>query len=410
MKYLYNIGIHLYTTAITIAAAVNTKARLWCEGRKGLLRRIEEQHGTHTKRRMWIHVASLGEFEQARPIIEHIRKEQREVEIIVTFFSPSGYEIRKDFALADAVHYLPADTPHNARRFIETLKPDIAIFIKYEFWLNYLSELRKRNIATFLVAATFRKESIFFKPWGKLWREALKTYSTIFVQNDTSVELLRSIGIESAVVAGDTRFDRVMAIAKEARQLPVIEAFRGARPLLVAGSTWPKDEELIAQLAKENRDVKIVIAPHEIDTRHVDNIIARCEGKAIHYTACDDTTRYDDYQILVLDTMGMLSAVYRYARWAYIGGGFGAGIHNTLEAAVYGLPIAFGPRYQKFNEATEMISRGIAHSISDYDELRAWFRDMKDEDMWHSVHHAAERYTSANCGATERICKVISSE
>ena len=224
------------------------------------------------------------------------------------------------------------------------------------------------------------------------------------------MELLRSIGIESAVVAGDTRFDRVMAIAKEAQQLPVIEAFRGARPLLVAGSTWPKDEELIAQLAKENRDVKIVIAPHEIDTRHVDNIIARCEGKAIHYTACDDTTHYDDYQILVLDTMGMLSAVYRYARWAYIGGGFGAGIHNTLEAAVYGLPIAFGPRYQKFNEATEMISRGIAHSISDYDELRAWFRDMKDEDMWHSVHHAAERYTSANCGATERICKVISSE
>ncbi len=409
MKGLYNIAIHLYTAAITIAAAVNPKARLWIKGRRGLMERIEKQISERSTRpRVWFHIASLGEFEQARPIIEQLREQRGDIEIIITFFSPSGYEIRKSYPLADAIFYLPADTPKNARRLIKAINPDVAVFIKYEFWLNYLAELRRCNIPTLLVSAIFRRESIFFHPWGKIWRDALATFSNIFVQNDNSKLLLKELGIERVTVAGDTRFDRVRAIAHEAREIAFIKEFRGLNPLFVAGSTWRRDEELITTLANDNPEIKFVIAPHEIEDSHIEDIVKRCRGGAIRYTQCDTTTPVAEYQVIILDTMGMLSATYRYATWAYVGGGFGTGIHNTLEPAVYGLPIVFGPRYQKFNEAVEMVGRGIARSISNYAELSEWFAPLRDNaTLWQQLHNAALTYTSSNCGATERICEAI---
>lgn len=409
MKGLYNIAIHLYTAAITIAAAVNPKARLWIKGRRGLMERIEKQISERSTRpRVWFHIASLGEFEQARPIIEQLREQRGDIEIIITFFSPSGYEIRKSYPLADAIFYLPADTPKNARRLIKAINPDVAVFIKYEFWLNYLAELRRCNIPTLLVSAIFRRESIFFHPWGKIWRDALATFSNIFVQNDNSKLLLKELGIERVTVAGDTRFDRVRAIAHEAREIAFIKELRGLNPLFVAGSTWRRDEELITTLANDNPEIKFVIAPHEIEDSHIEDIVKRCRGGAIRYTQCDTTTPVADYQVIILDTMGMLSATYRYATWAYVGGGFGTGIHNTLEPAVYGLPIVFGPRYQKFNEAVEMVERGIARSISNYAELSEWFAPLRDNaTLWQQLHNAALTYTSSNCGATERICEAI---
>lgn len=409
MKGLYNIAIHLYTAAITIAAAVNPKARLWIKGRRGLMERIEKQISERSTRpRVWFHIASLGEFEQARPIIEQLREQRGDIEIIITFFSPSGYEIRKSYPLADAIFYLPADTPKNARRLIKAINPDVAVFIKYEFWLNYLAELRRCNIPTLLVSAIFRRESIFFHPWGKIWRDALATFSNIFVQNDNSKLLLKELGIERVTVAGDTRFDRVRAIAHEAREIAFIKEFRGLNPLFVAGSTWRRDEELITTLANDNPEIKFVIAPHEIEDSHIEDIVKRCRGGAIRYTQCETTTPVADYQVIILDTMGMLSATYRYATWAYVGGGFGTGIHNTLEPAVYGLPIVFGPRYQKFNEAVEMVGRGIARSISNYAELSEWFAHLRDNaTLWQQLHNAALTYTSSNCGATERICEAI---
>ena len=373
------------------------------------MERIEKQISERSTRpRVWFHIASLGEFEQARPIIEQLREQRGDIEIIITFFSPSGYEIRKSYPLADAIFYLPADTPKNARRLIKAINPDVAVFIKYEFWLNYLAELRRCNIPTLLVSAIFRRESIFFHPWGKIWRDALATFSNIFVQNDNSKLLLKELGIERVTVAGDTRFDRVRAIAHEAREIAFIKEFRGLNPLLVAGSTWRRDEELITTLANDNPEIKFVIAPHEIEDSHIEDIVKRCSGGAIRYTQCDTTTPVADYQVIILDTMGMLSATYRYATWAYVGGGFGTGIHNILEPAVYGLPIVFGPRYQKFNEAVEMVGRGIARSISNYAELSEWFAPLRDNaTLWQQLHNASLTYTSSNCGATERICEAI---
>lgn len=408
MNPLYNIGIWCYTSAIALAATVNPKARLWHRGRKGLMERIEQRMATLPTPRVWIHVASLGEFEQARPIIEQIRQQQHNVAIVVTFFSPSGYEIRKEYPLADAIFYLPADTPHNAKRLLDIINPQIAIFIKYEYWLNYLNELRRREITTFLVSAIFRKESIFFKPWGSIWRQALATFSTIFVQNSNSQHLLKQIGIERVVVCGDTRFDRVMTIASTSKPIPAIESFARGKRLFVAGSTWPKDEEMIVELANNNPNIGFIIAPHELESQHITSIINRCRGGAIRYSewhSCSDAQRH---QVMILDTMGMLASAYRYATWAYIGGGFGAGIHNTLEPAVYGLPIAFGPRYHKFNEACEMISRGAARSIRNYEELAAWFEQMSDNaTLWQQAHDATKRYTAESCGATARIMEDI---
>ena len=352
------------------------KAKLWCEGRRNLFERLSQSIDP-TAQIIWVHVASLGEFEQGRPIIEQIKAEHPEYKILLTFYSPSGYEIRKNYQGADYIFYLPLDTPSNAKRFLDIVNPKVAVFVKYEYWINMLSQLRARAIRTFIVSAIFRKDSIFFRSYGNMWRKALDTFETIFVQDEASKQLLSTIGKENVVVAGDTRFDRVAQIAAAAKKIDTIEQFKGQSRLFVAGSTWGEDEELIVRLANENPTIKFVIAPHEMEESRMAKIAQTAEHGAVRYTQY--TAQDSDNQILILDTMGMLSSVYGYADFSYIGGGFGVGIHNTLEAATFGLPIAFGPNYHKFKEARDMIALGAATSITDYQQLSAWFAPLRDD-------------------------------
>ena len=408
MGILYNIGIGCYTAAISVASVANTKARLWLKGRKALIERVESDMAQDRRPKIWIHSASLGEFEQARPIIERIRTEHPEYSIVVTFFSPSGYEIRKNYSEADHIYYLPSDTQRNAKRFVEAVAPRAAIFIKYEFWLNYLSELRRRSTPTYLVSAIFRRNSIFFQPWGWAWRRALATFDTLFVQNDISKQLLSSIGYDNVVVAGDTRFDRVAAIAKHRHPIPIIERFRGDSRLFIAGSTWGPDEQILIELINQNRDIRFVIAPHEMDEARIGHIIASVKGGAVRYTESTDQSDFGSAQVLILDTIGVLSSAYSYATWAYIGGGFGVGIHNTLEAATFGLPIAFGPKYSKFQEACDMIELRAAQSVRSAEELKSWFKPLRDdENHLERASLAAKGYAEKNCGATSLITEAI---
>lgn len=408
MRLLYNIGIGIYTCGISMAACCNHKARLLRDGRKGLLRHIEERMSGIKGRKVWIHAASLGEFEQARPIIERIKSEMPDTVIIVTFFSPSGYEIRKNYPLADFVFYLPPDTTSHARRFLDAIQPDVAIFIKYEFWLNILNALRQRAIPTYLVSAIFRPTQIHFRPWGKIWRDALECYNTIFVQDKTSESLLRGVGYHRAIIAGDTRFDRVAEIARNAKHIPIIELFAMGAPLFVAGSTWGKDEDLLIELINAHPDTRFVIAPHEMDESRMRRLEREIKGGAVRYTHSSPSSNFSGTQVMILDTIGLLSSAYSYARWSYIGGGFGVGIHNTLEAATFGLPIAFGPNYHKFREACDMIERGAATSVTSAAELTAWFAPIKEEgDALQRASSSARDYTKEHCGATDTIMSVI---
>ena len=348
--WIYNLGLVLYVWAIALASPWHRKAKLWIDGRKGLFRRMKESIDP-SARIIWIHAASLGEFEQGRPLIEKIRKEHPEYKILLTFFSPSGYEIRKNYDQADYIFYLPIDTPRKARRFLDIAHPEIAIFVKYEFWINLLTELRRRSIRSYIVSAIFRRNSIFFRPYGGMWRQALESFDVMFVQNEESKRLLAGLGFDNVIVAGDTRFDRVAEIAKAAKHIDVIERFKGDKRVFVAGSTWGPDEELLIRLINDNPDIKFIVAPHEMDESRMARLAAEIKGGTLRYTQCTPHTSYGPKQLLILDTVGLLSSVYSYATWSYIGGGFGVGIHNTLEAATFGLPVAFGPNYQKFKEA-----------------------------------------------------------
>lgn len=361
-----------------------------------------------TDRVVWIHAASLGEFEQGRPIIERIKREMPDTVVVVTFFSPSGYEIRKNYPLADFVFYLPADLPHNVTRFLDAIHPDIAIFIKYEFWLNYLNELHRRSIPTYLISAIFRPSQIHFRPWGVMWRRTLRCYSSIFVQDKASEQLLQGVEYRRAIIAGDTRFDRVTEIAQNAKRIPIIELFRGTTPLFVAGSTWGKDEELLTELINAHPDTRFIIAPHEMDESRMQRLEATIQGGVARYTRSMEVSDFSGAQVLILDTIGLLSSAYSYARWAYIGGGFGIGIHNTLEAATFGLPIAFGPNYHKFREARDMVELGAATSITSAAELMDWFATIKEEgEALQKASSSALSYTKEHCGATNTIMGVI---
>lgn len=405
--WIYNLGLTLYAWAIRLAACRHAKARLWIDGRKELLHRMKEVIAPG-ERIVWVHVASLGEFEQGRPLVEKIRREHPEYKILITFFSPSGYEIRKNYPGADYIFYLPIDTPRNARRFLEIVQPEIAVFVKYEYWLNLLSELRRRKVRTYVVSAIFRRNSIFFRPYGGLWRQALESFEVLFVQNNESKELLAAIGFDNVIIAGDTRFDRVAEIACNARQIDIIEHFRGTSRLFVAGSTWGPDEELLLSLMNDNPEIKFVIAPHEMDENRIARLMSETLGGALRYTRCTANTDYTSSQLLILDTVGLLSSVYRYAAWSYIGGGFGVGIHNTLEAATFGLPIAFGPNYRKFKEARDLVTLGAAHAVENYDELAAWFTPLRDnEELRLKSCRIAKDYTTHHQGATETIARTI---
>lgn len=405
--WLYDLSMRVYGAAIALAARRHEKARLWSEGRRNLLERMA-QAVVPGERIVWVHVSSLGEFEQGRPLMERIRREYPEYKIALTFFSPSGYEIRKNYSGADYVFYLPLDTPGNARRFLDILNPEVAVFVKYEYWLNMLAELRRRKIRTFIVSAIFRRNSVFFRWYGWLWRQALESFEELFVQNEESKQLLAELGFDNVIVAGDTRFDRVAEIAAAAKRIELVERFKGGHRLFVAGSTWGPDEEILIELINRNPDIRFVIAPHEMEEARIEHLMKSVRGGAVRYTQCDASTTFDKTQVLVLDTMGILSSVYGYAEWAYIGGGFGVGIHNTLEAATFGLPIAFGPNYRRFKEARDMLTLGAAASVTSAAELETWFAPLRDDEAhYRRTARTAKDYTTRNQGATSLIVKTI---
>ncbi len=358
-------------------------------------------HKTGRQRRIWIHVASVGEFEQARPVIERLRREHPEVQIVLTFFSPSGYNLRKGYDKVDAVTYLPFATRRNARMFLDVVKPDTAIFVKYEFWPAYLRELAKRGIRTYSISAIFREKQAFFRWWGKPYLKLLKLFTAIYVQDEASARLLREHGIERTEVAGDTRFDRVHAIAQQAKDIPQIARFveDGAK-VIIAGSTWPPDEELLARYIDENPDVKLVLAPHEIHEAHLHQIFQQFEGRYVRFTQATINS-LDAVRVLVVDTMGMLSSIYRYGQVAYIGGGFGVGIHNTIEAAVFGVPVLFGPNHKHFREACALIEAGGGIAVDNYAAFKAAMDDaLADHE---AIGKKSSDYVVSELGATDKI-------
>jgi 3-deoxy-D-manno-octulosonic-acid transferase len=402
MLWFYNIGIIIYGFVIRIIAPFNIKAKLFVEGRKNIFEKIA-QTIEHNKNPVWFHFASLGEFEQGRPVLEKIKSLYPQEKIIVTFFSPSGYEIRKNYALADGIFYLPLDTAKNAKRFIGLIRPKMAIFTKYEFWFHYFSELQKNEIPLYLISGIFRPNQIFFKWYGGFYRDMLGCVTHFFLQNKESEELLKSIGFENVNLSGDTRFDRVFENAENPKDLPVIKEFCNGNNILVAGSTWPEDESLLAKLAERNPDWKFIIAPHEIHPSHIDGIEKQFSG-SIRFSNLKPQTSYIKSQILIIDNIGMLSSLYQYGNVAFIGGGFGAGIHNTLEAVAFGLPVIFGPNYQKFQEAKDLIKLDIAKSIKNEKELLKAFNDFQSNKKSSAY---AKQYINDKKGATENILSKI---
>ena len=405
---LYDFGIAAYTAAIMAVAPWKPKARKWVEGRRGIFERLQATVGASDKPVVWIHASSLGEFEQGRPVIEAIHEHYPQYRVLLTFFSPSGYEIRKDFAAADWVFYLPADTPRNVRRFLDIVRPEMAIFVKYDYWLNYLSELRRRKIRSYIFSSLFRRNSIFFKPYGGMFRRALTTFETIFVQNEESKQLLSEIGFENVIVAGDTRFDRAAALPAQASRYPLIEHFKGASRLFIVGSSWRPDEDLLVPFVNAHPDVKFVIAPHEMEEPRIERLVAECTGGVVRYSTCRTESDVEGARVLIIDVIGILNQLYQYADWVYIGGGFGVCIHNTQEPATYGAPIAFGPKYHKFKEACDMIKLGACASVTTTEELEEWFAPLKADEK-RRAHYAriAADYITANKGATELIVRTI---
>ena len=403
MRFIYNIGIYLYQLAIFVASFFNTKAKKLRIGQAEAFAVLKQKIEPNT-RYVWFHAASLGEFEQGRPVIEQLKKQQPDTKIILTFFSPSGYEIRKNYALADIVSYLPLDTASSAKRFVEMLNPSKAIFIKYEFWPNYLQALKAAEIPVYSISAIFRPGQIFFRWYGQWYKTLLQGIDHIFVQDKASLDLLKTNGIENVTVAGDTRFDRVADLAAQAKTIPLVEAFvKDTDKVIVAGSSWPKDEELLVRYLKLHPDVKMILVPHEIHAAHIMGISKLLDANFIRYTEATETN-VQTTNCLVVDTIGLLSSIYRYGHVAYIGGGFGVGIHNTLEAAVWNVPVVFGPMYEKFREARDLIAIGGAFSIPDYEMLEAKLDALlKDE----KAGVIAGEYVKQNTGATKLILKEI---
>lgn len=407
MRTLYSISIFVYQIIIRLASAFNSKAKLWLEGRKGIFEKLTAQlsNSAPEDKIAWFHCASLGEFEQGRPLIEKYKIHHPGTKILLTFFSPSGYEIRKNYPGADFIFYLPADTLSNAKRFIDIVNPAVVFFVKYEFWFHYLYELKKRNIPVYLVSGIFRKEQHFFKSYGGWFRKQLGSFSHFYLQDEQSIALLNSIGYKNTTLAGDTRFDRVWEIAKNTKPFPLIEKFRENSSVLIAGSSWREDEKIISVL--QPGDFKLIIAPHEIDEKHIDNIENQFAGfSTLRYSKATESN-VSSAQVLIIDNIGMLSSLYRYAEIAFIGGGFGKGIHNILEAATFGLPVIFGPNYEKFTEAKELIRLGGAFSVTDQEEFTKTILLLKDPQVLQTASHISKHYVGSRVGATDRILSTI---
>jgi len=429
--FFYNIFLILFKAGVRIAALFNAKAKKWVQGRNGIWQTLESEVGNQESKVIWIHCASLGEFEQGRPVIEKLRAQTSGHKILLTFFSPSGFEIRKNYPGADWIFYLPMDGLQNAKRFLKIINPSLVIFVKYEFWYYYLKIIKQNNIPLLLISALFRENSVFFKWYGGLQRKMLSFFDHLFVQNKTSKNLLDNIGLTgNSSICGDTRFDRVIEIAEDFTAIPAIEKFVGDSKTIVAGSSWPEDEEILQKTLKAINDpsLKLIIAPHEINKEHITQLQKLFPGAVLFSELTSNQHPESSIQhpasriqqpatsnqhpassnILIIDNIGMLSRLYNYATITYIGGGFGKGIHNTLEAAVYGKPVLFGPAYHKFNEAIDLVNNGGAISINNAEDCISSIQKLiRDDSAYKKSSEKSKDYVYTNKGATEKIMKYI---
>ncbi len=405
---MYTIGIYLYMLAVKLAALFgHKKAERLIEGHREIFSSLEKgiKEGNNY---VWFHASSLGEFEQGRPLIEKFRATHPEYRVVLTFFSPSGYRSARNYQQADVVCYLPFDTPANVHRFLDIVNPKMVFFVKYEFWLNYLSALKKRDIPTYIVSSIFRKEQVFFRWWGGFYRKALHCFTHLFVQNESSKELLASIGVKNVTVVGDTRFDRVAKIAEQAHLLPLVASFvEDGKKIFIAGSSWGPDEDVYIPYFNRTPGWKLIIASHEVNEERIKQIEEQVRGLCVRYTqATIEEVR--SAKCLIIDCFGLLCSIYRYGTVAYVGGGFGVGIHNVLEAAVYGIPVFFGPNNYKFQEAQQLKACGGGIEISSRAEFEEKIAAMdKDSSVIENAGDAAGKYVSQNAGASARIFEVL---
>lgn len=411
MALIYTLGIFIYSLAIRVAALFNPKAKQFVVGRKNWQKQLQSKIDKEASY-VWFHCASLGEFEQGRPVMESLKRQFPNYKIILTFFSPSGYEIRKNYDGADVVCYLPLDTKQNARAFLNTIQPKKVFFVKYEFWYNYINELKELQIPLYIISAIFREKQQFFKntPWGKWYRRMLFNFEHIFIQDQTSAELLKTIGITNFTISGDTRFDRVAEIAAGAKQFEIVEKFTATATTVIAGSTWKPDEELLVEFINNynNTDkVKFIIAPHEVSTSNINRIHQLLKKPAISYSKIANTS-LSGIDVLIIDSIGILSSLYQYGNVAYIGGGFGVGIHNILEAATFGLPVIFGPNYTKFKEAVDLVKEKGAFSIQNYNELERLLNLLiNQKNELKNASEISKIYVEKNVGSTKLILKKV---
>jgi len=410
MYFLYNIVIYITIFGLKLISIFNKKIQLFLLGRKETFHKLESSISKNDKI-IWFHCASLGEFEQGRPIMEEIKKKYRDYKIVLTFFSPSGFEVQKDFSFADIITYLPLDTRSNAKKFLSIVHPKIAVFVKYEFWPNILDELQKQKIETILISGIFRREQSFFKSYGSWMRKSLKAFSHFFVQNKTSKDLLYSIGLENVTVSGDTRFDRVYEITKQDNNLDFIAEFKQNKYMMVAGSTWPKGEKYLVNYinfhASENE--KFIIAPHNINQQQINELQNSITKSTTKFT---DKNRDYSAQVFILNTIGILTKVYNYADIAYVGGGFGkGGLHNVLEPATFGLPLIIGPNFDKFQEAVDLVALGSCKSVQNQKEMDFELQKLSNDVSYREQNgQRSKDYILRNIGATQIILKYISNK
>ena len=404
---IYNLIIYLYLLGVAIYSLFNEKVRKMWRGERAAFKVLKEKVDPNAKY-VWFHAASLGEFEQGRPLMERLRQNHPEYKILLTFFSPSGYEVRKNYEGADIICYLPLDTPVNAIRFLRLIRPVMAFFIKYEFWYNYLHILKHRHVPVYSVSSIFRPDQVFFKWYGRQYGRVLNCFTYFFVQNEVSKELLAKIGITNVSIVGDTRFDRVLQIKEAAKQLPIVEKFMGEAKVFVAGSSWQPDEEIFIKYFHAHQDWKMIIAPHVIGEDHLKQIEKLLEGrKVLRYTAVEKGAPVTDADALIIDCFGLLSSIYHYGDVAYVGGGFGVGIHNLLEAAVWDVPVFFGPNNQKFQEAQGLKKNG-GFEIHDYEEFAAQMdRFAADGTYLKEQGQKAGQFVQSLAGATEKVLSAI---
>lgn len=439
---MYNIAIYIYLIGVAIGSLFNKKIKKMWRGEREAVDLLKEKVDP-TAKYVWFHAASLGEFEQGRPLIEQLRATHPEYKILLTFFSPSGYEVRKNYEGADIVCYLPLDTIRNARRFLRAVHPVMAFFIKYEFWYNYLHILRHRGVPVYSVSSIFRPGQVFFKWYGRNYAKVLHCITHFFVQNEVSLQLLKGIGIDEATVVGDTRFDRVLQIKEQAKKLPIVEAFKGINgkgdackddlsenackgdlsedvckdnlsengckgcKVFVAGSSWQPDEDIFIRFFNDHPDWKLIIAPHVIGEDHLAYILDKLQMKAVRYTQATEQSAAEA-RCLIIDCFGLLSTIYRYGEIAYVGGGFGVGIHNVPEAAVWGVPVLFGPNNKRFQEAQDLLACKGSFEVTDYDSFNTIIsRLISDDKFRHQCGEASANYVKSRSGATDIIIKSV---